>query len=116
MLAGRLRHRVTLMRPTVNGRDPFNAPRPGWLSVGGARGAAVEELSDGERVRAAQTGAKVTNRFQVRASSDIADMDRTWRLEYRGRPFEIRGLKQLFSRAGALEGYEITAEAQGSAA
>lgn len=115
MRAGRLRERITLQRWETTGVDAFNEPVGDWVDVATVS-ASKADVSDGEKVRAAQTGATLTSRFQIRASSQLAGMGAAWRLIHHGRfgdaAYAISGVKDLLSASGAPEGKEITAAAE----
>lgn len=104
--AGNLNRRLTLLRPTLapNGFgesvETFAATATVWASY--------EPLSDAEQRRAAEVGATMTARFQIRLSSQVVDCDPTWRATCDGRSFDIVGVKEI----GLREGLEISAVAR----
>ena len=65
-------------------------------------------ISDGERWRAGEVGSRITDRFRIRWSSDVSDLDPTDRIAWEGRTYEIHGVKEL----GRREYLEITAAAR----
>lgn len=116
MRAGRLRERITLQQKQVIGVNDFNEDVLGWVAVATVA-ADKQDVSDGERVRAAQEGATITARFQIRASAQVAELSATWRLVHHQRRggdkvYDVKARKDLLSKSGAIEGYEITAAAQ----
>lgn len=104
MEAGKLDRLVTLQRATVT-TDAFGAEVQTWADRATVS-ASAEPISDGERWRAAEVGATVTMRFQIRWGIGVLVTDR---LLYEGRAYEIVGVKELERRAGV----EISAAARG---
>lgn len=109
MEAGKLDRRIRLLRAT-SAKNEFNEPVEVWSTLCD-RFAEVEHVSDGERTRAAETGAVVQMRFRIRYSSEVADLNPKDRLQYPigGREFNIIGVKELQRRVGL----EISATARG---
>lgn len=106
--AGNLDRRIVLHRLGVEiGRDTFNAPIHG-APVALAVSAAFRPVSDSERMASSEVGATTTARFQIRWSSDVADLSPVWWLGFDGRTFDIVGVKEI----GRREGIEITAAAR----
>jgi SPP1 family predicted phage head-tail adaptor len=103
MFAGKLDRRITLERYTETVNE-WNEPITGWTSLG-QRWASKEDVSDGEKVRAAQVGASVSTRFQVRYDSLTSTITAADRLSYDGVQYQISGTKEI----GRREGIEITA-------
>lgn len=103
MKAGALDRRVTFQRATVVTNE-FNEGEPSWVNVATVW-ASKSDISDGERIRAAQTGASVTTRFQVRWNALTATVTPKDRLQCEGRTYGIVAVKEL----GRREGLEITA-------
>lgn len=66
------------------------------------------DVSDGERMRAAETQAHITSRFRVRWSAFTADITPKDRLICEGRVYDISGVKELDRRRTL----EITAAAR----
>jgi SPP1 family predicted phage head-tail adaptor len=106
MRAGDLDRRVTFRRASVT-RGAFNEATSAWSDLVTVW-AAKAEISDGERVRAAQTGARVTARFTVRWSPDTAGVTAKDQLVCEGRTFDIVGVKEIGRRVGL----EFTCAAQ----
>lgn len=99
----RLDRRVTLERYGVT-YDEFNQPTEDWAELG-KRKAQKKDVSDGEKLRAAQVGASVTTRFLLRWDSLTSTITAADRLTYDGVQYQISGTKEL----GRREGIEITA-------
>lgn len=105
MLAGKLDRRIRVLRYGMT-RDAQNAPVEAWAELV-KLWASKEDISDGERMRAAQVGASVTTRFRIRYSSVTATIDAKDRIVYGGLVYDIAGIKEI----GRREGLEITASA-----
>lgn len=103
MEAGKLDRRITLQRFGTT-YDQWNQPTEGWADIG-KRWAGKQDVSDGEKLRAAQVGATVTTRFQVRYDSLTSTLTSADRIAYDGKVYSITGLKEL----GRRDGIEITA-------
>jgi SPP1 family predicted phage head-tail adaptor len=103
MQAGKLDRRITFERfsETV---DEWNQPVQGWVPLG-KRWGSKQDVSDGEKLRAAQVGATIRNRFVVRYDSLTKTITAADRLTCEGREYAIVGTKEL----GRREGIEITA-------
>lgn len=106
MRAGPMDRRITIERYGVTYNDD-NEPIEAWVSVG-ERWASKEDVSDGEKVRAAQVGASVTTRFGVRRDGLTSTITAADRLVYAGEVYSISGTKEI----GRREGIEITASRQ----
>lgn len=104
--AGQLNRRLSLSRPTLT-PNGFGEEVETLTEVATVW-ASYEPLSDAEQRRAAEVGATMTARFQIRLSSQVADCDPTWRATFNGRPFDIVGVKEI----GLREGLEISAVAR----
>lgn len=105
--AGDLNRRVALSRPTTT-KNGFNEDVVSFAPVATVW-SSYQPLSDAEQRRAAEVGATMTARFQIRRSTTVVDCDPTWRLEFDGRAFDIVGVKEI----GLREGLEISAVARG---
>ena len=105
MRAGDLDRRVTLRRFTVT-KDAFNADTKTWADLATVS-ASREDIRDSERVQAQQVGAKITARFKIRYSSQVADLNPKDELVCEGVTFGIAAVKQI----GRRHGLEITATA-----
>jgi SPP1 family predicted phage head-tail adaptor len=106
MQIGRLDRRITILRASV-ATDSFNEPVQTWAGIATVW-ARAEPVMDGEKIRAGETLAHKSYRFTIRYSSDVADVDPTYRLTFDGREYDIAGVKEL----GRREGLEITATAR----
>jgi len=103
MMAGKLDRRITLERFGTTYNE-WNEPVSGWAALG-TRWASKTDISDGEKLRAAQVGASVTTRFQVRYDSVTKTLTAADRLTCEGKEYGIVGTKEI----GRREGIEITA-------
>lgn len=65
------------------------------------------DVSDGERVRAAEVGAEVTTRWRLLRNSLSATITPRDRIVYRGTIYNISGIKEI-----GREGFEITSAAR----
>lgn len=103
--AGKLDRRISIQRYGVT-YDDDNQPIEAWTPLTTVW-ASVQYASDGERVRAAEVGATITIRFQIRYSSVVAGVNPKDRVVYDGKTFDISAVKEL----GRREGQEISAAA-----
>lgn len=101
----KLDRRITIQRYGIT-YNADNEPIEAWAPLATVW-ASVNYVSDGEKVRAAEVGASITVRFQIRYSSDVADVDAKDRVLFEGDVFDISGVKPL----GRREGLEISAAA-----
>lgn len=106
MRAGPMDRRITIERYGVTYNDD-NEPVSAWTELA-KRWASKQDVSDGEKIRAAEVGATVTTRFQLRWDSVTETITATDRLVYDGQVYEIEGTKEINRR----EGIEITASRQ----
>jgi head-tail adaptor len=119
MEAGRLDRRIQLLRP-VQSRDAMNEVVPGFAAEGGPVPAGRLDVSDGERVRAAQAGYTLSSRWRVRRDQRTDLIDTTWQLQEGkvvagafvpiGKRQTIQAKKELLSHAefGRVVGYELS--------
>lgn len=107
MRAGKLDKRITLRRATVT-KDAYNADTETWVDLASGISASVHFVSDAERYRAGEVGATQMVRFEIRYSSLTASVDPRDRVLYRGREYDISGVKEL----GRNNRLEITASAR----
>lgn len=106
MEAGALDRRVRIHRR--NGAiNAFGEQAETWLDLG-AVWASRRDVSDAERMAAAELGGAVTTRFRVRYSSLTSQIGARDRLVSEGRTYEVTGVKEI----GRREGVEITAVAR----
>lgn len=110
MEAGKLDRRIRLERFTETGRDAYNAPIQGWVTLA-TRSASYEPLSDGEKFSASETAASASARFRIRWSAATASLNPKDRLVFEGGVWEILRVKEL----GRREGQEITAGSRADA-
>lgn len=103
--AGKRDRNITLQRYAVSYNED-NEPIEGWADLATVK-AAVNYVSDAEKVRAAEVGASITVRFQIAYSTTAADLNAKDRVLFEGRLFDIAGVKPL----GRREGFEISAAA-----
>lgn len=80
MQAGRLDRRILLFRPTLT-RDAMNEPVAGFQAEGGPVPAGRRDVSDGERVKAAQSGQTLTSRYVVRKDRRTNLVTTDWQLQ-----------------------------------
>jgi SPP1 family predicted phage head-tail adaptor len=99
----KLDRRVTIQRFALT-RGPNNEPVETWSDLATVW-ASKADVSDGEKLRAAQVGSVLTTRFVCRWSSDIQDVNAKDRLRFDGKTFDVVGVKEI----GRHEGIEITA-------
>lgn len=105
MKIGPLDRRISILRAVVV-KNTLNEPIKSWPEFINVW-ASVTPISDGERYRAAGVGAEVTDRFQVRYSSDAATVGAKDRIDYDGKTYDITGVKPI----GRRNRLEITAKA-----
>lgn len=107
MPAGDYDREIILHGPDIEGMNEWNEPTflPG--PIHDVR-AAYEPVSDSEKIAAAQVQATMTGRFRVRWAEALQDMNAMWWITYRGRRFDISGVKEI----GRREVLEITAAAR----
>lgn len=106
MRAGDLNRRVALERHGV-ARDEWNNPIEGWGPLATVW-ASKTDVSDTERLRAAEVGSTLTTRFVIRWSRTVADLNAKDRLTCEGLAYGIVGVKEI----GRREFIEITASAR----
>lgn len=106
MFAGPLDRRIVLERRT-GAADDFGHPAETWTTLATVW-ASKEDVSDAERLRAAERAAIITTRFQIRHSTTVADLNPKDRLSYGGRIYDINAVKEI----GRKVGLEITAAAR----
>lgn len=105
--AGKLDRRITIERAVVT-YDALNNPVYDWKRYLSAW-ASQQDVSDGERIAAAQIGADITTRFRVRYSEKMAGVNPKDRIAMTdGRLYDIAGVKEVDRR----QLLEITAKAR----
>lgn len=103
MGAGKYDRFITIQRANSTHND-YNEPELTWTTLERVPARAMP-ISDGERARAGEDFASNTMRFQIRYSSNVANVNPKDRLLYEGKTFEITGVKEL----GRREELELTA-------
>jgi len=103
--AGKRDTRIEVLR-SVTFKDALNADIASWSTVG-TIWAAKADVSDGERVRAAEVGAILTSRFRVLRNAFTRTITPRDRIVIGAQTFDITGIKEL-DRVG----FEITAAAR----
>jgi SPP1 family predicted phage head-tail adaptor len=106
MFAGKLDRRITLQRATF-AQDATGQQVPSWADLATVWAAKLN-VSDGERMAASEVAAQIDLRFQIRWSTDVADLNAKDRVIFEGLTFDIAGTKEL----GRREGIEISASAR----
>jgi SPP1 family predicted phage head-tail adaptor len=106
MNAGDLNRRVTLLR-SVAAEDDFGSGDETWGAFAEVS-ASRRDISDGERMRAAEMGATLTTRFQIRWSPEVEALSPADQLICEGRRYEISGVKEI-TAGSRVVGLEITA-------
>lgn len=106
MEAGKLDRRVTLQRATF-AQDDTGQEVATWADLVTVW-ASKRDVSDGERVAAAEVAASITTRFQIRWGSAWADLNPKDRVVCEGKTYDVSAVKELGRRAGL----EITAAAR----
>lgn len=92
MDARTLDRRITLESQDDAADDGFNT-QPGDFIPFATVWAAYQPVSDGERLRAQQVGATVTDRFIIRWSSEVANLNPQHQLVFEGRRYAITAVK-----------------------
>jgi SPP1 family predicted phage head-tail adaptor len=107
MKAGPLDRRLTIQHKTVT-QNEFGEEVETWADLATVW-CEMRDVSDGERVAAAEVAATITTRFRIRHSSTVADVNPgDDRLVFEGRIYDLWGVKRL----GRREGLELTAAAR----
>ncbi len=101
MRGGKLDRQIILERYGIS-YDAFNQPIEGWAEIG-RRWASKEDVSDGEKIRAAQVGASVSTRFRVRYDSLTWTLTGADRLICEGVEYQISGTKEGSGRRREIE-------------
>lgn len=101
MRSAALRHLVALQSPTGS-RDSVGGQVTSWTTEATVY-ASVEPLSGREAWLAAQTQAETTHKICLRYSSNLADLDASWRVLWGLRVFEIEARLNVAERNRELE-------------
>ena len=104
--AGKRDRKVKLERWGIT-RDGWNNPIEGWTKLSTVW-ASKTDVSDTERLRAAEVGSALTTRFVIRWSKKVADFNTKDKLTCEGLEYDVVGVKEL----GRREYIEITAAAR----
>ena len=104
--AGKRDRKVKLERWGIT-RDEWNNPVEGWTTIS-EPWASKYDVSDTERLRAAEVGSTLTARFVIRWSKKVVDLNTKDRLTCEGLTYDVVGVKEL----GRREYIEITAAAR----
>jgi len=89
--AGALKQRIALQRATTTA-NAFNEPVETWATFATVF-ASRRDASASETYRAAEIGARISARFTIRRSSDVADVTPRDRLTLGGRSFDITAVR-----------------------
>ncbi len=100
-MAGHLDRRVQFRRRSVV-NDTLSHTEV-WADLGCQVWASKADVSDGERMRAAQAQATITTRFRVRWSSFTVTITPKDRLVCAGVEYDITGIKEVGARHEFLE-------------
>lgn len=104
MQSGRLRHRVTIQKPSSSATtDAVGEPTTPWVDVLEDYPAEVAPVSTGERHIAAQNRMVITHRVTMRYCAALAAMDGSWRIVFDGRYLPIDGVRNLLENNRVLE-------------
>lgn len=98
MIAGRLDRRIALQQASTI-TDDFGGEEPTWADLATVW-ASKQDVKDAERVAAAEVGATITTRFQVRYSTATARLTEKDQLVCEGRTYAIQAIKEIGRRAG----------------
>ncbi len=104
--SGKRDRRVVIERYTTT-YNTFNEPVEAWTTLATVW-VSKEDVSDGERMRAAEVSSEITTRFTVLRSTTIADLNPKDRVLYDGKYFDIFSVKEI----GRRKSFEITAAAR----
>lgn len=107
MPAGRRNRRIRIERATVSQNVGTGEGIEAWASVATVWAEKLD-LSDRERVAAAEVSAEITTRFRILYSSTVAGVNPKDRIVFEGVTYNIWGVKEI----GTREGLEITAAAR----
>jgi len=106
LAAGDLDRRIIIQRATVT-KGTHNADVETWIVLARVW-AGKKDVSDRERVAAAEVAAEITTRFVIRWSSVVEDVGPRDRVVYDGRIYDISAVKEI----GRRDGLEISAAAR----
>lgn len=106
MRAGELDRRIDIQQAVIS-KNALNESVPSWLSLGKVW-AKKTDVSDGERMRSAETAAQITTRFLIRWSIAMSEVTPKDRVVFDGKTYDIFFVKEI----GRREGIEISAAAR----
>lgn len=109
MQAGARNKRIALLRAAVS-TDDYGGRETSWATLATVW-AEHMPASDGERIRAAQLGATLTDRFRILKAPAWADLNPKDQVDYAGRRYAIEAVKPIENDVGL----EITATARADA-
>ncbi|WP_224815665.1 head-tail adaptor protein [Hasllibacter sp. MH4015] len=98
-----LNRRIQVRRFVQIGTDGFGGQMGGWQDFGPLIFAQRRDVSDAERLNAAEWDNVLVTRFVIRASATGRSIQRTDRLIHEGVTFEIDGIKEVPDNRGFLE-------------
>lgn len=90
--SGDMKRRITLQRATVE-RNSLNEPVETWETLA-TLWAMKYDVSAAEAMRAQEVGAELTTRFRIRSDSAWSDLNPADRLIFRGRVYQITGVRE----------------------
>ena len=102
MRAGKLRHKVTIQSP-AGSRDATTGERVTTWTAEATTWASITPLSSNTIFTAAQANMKVTHSVVIRYSSDVSDIDGSWRVLFGSRPLVINGIRNINERNRTME-------------
>lgn len=105
--AGDLNRRITIERFTSTQDSGSGEEVRTWFTHATVW-ASKWDVSDGERIAAAEVQASITTRFVIRFSSQVSDVNPKDRIAFEGRSYAIEAVKEI----GRREGIEISASAR----
>jgi SPP1 family predicted phage head-tail adaptor len=101
LLAGDLDRRITILR--AQSEDDGMASVPGEMKPIAKRWAKKTDVSDGERMRAAEQGQEITSRFLVRNDTLTRTITGKDVLICEGRVYAVSGTKEYGGRGVGIE-------------
>lgn len=109
MTAGKLNKRITLQRASYLDDGFSSQGEEAWSDLATVWAEATP-LRDSEKLAAGQVLATIAYRFKIRSSSQVADLSPADRVFFKGREFDVQGVKPAGDRGEYLE-ISATAEA-----
>lgn len=106
MRAGRLNHRITILRNTP-AQSTAGTPVASWATVATVY-AGIRYQKGTEAAAAQQVVGKSLATFSIRWSSEVSDVNATDRIGHNGREYDIKDVREI----GYREGIEIDAVAR----